>query len=39
MLNKRASKLEFAVQQSIDKLQMLYDSLAQEYFDIEEAYP
>ena len=29
---ERAAKLEFAAQQQIEKLQTLYDSLAQEYF-------
>ena len=28
----RAAKLEFVAQQQIEKLQTLYDSLAQEYF-------
>ena len=29
---RQAAKLEFAAQQQIEKLQTLYDSLAQEYF-------
>ena len=33
---QQVDKLKFNVQQSIDKLQMLYDSLAQEYFSVEE---
>ena len=33
---REVDKLEFATRQSIEKLQMLYDSLAQEYFSIEE---
>ena len=31
-LKPRILKLKFETQQSIEKLQMLYDSLAQEYF-------
>ena len=32
---QQVDKLKFETQQAIDKLQMLYDSLAQEYFGSE----
>lgn len=32
LLAQQVDKLKFETQQAIDKLQMLYDSLAQEYF-------